>query len=79
MGASYCWIFQFPHKISEGENIEKQTMKIFIKIKKKGLEIKLEILKIKKKSPRSSSFPTSTPRKWIFHATNNPGLFCNIR
>lgn len=48
MGASYCWIFQFPHKISEGENIEKQTMKIFIKIKKKGLEIKLEILKIKK-------------------------------
>lgn len=82
MGTSCSWIFQFPHKISEGENIEKTNYENIKKIKR--LKVKLEILKIKierkkKKSPRSSSFPTSTPRKWIFHATNNPGLFCNIR
>lgn len=44
MGASYCWIFQFPHKISEGGKYRKTNYENIYKDKKKGLEIKLEIL-----------------------------------
>lgn len=45
MGTSCSWIFQFPHKISEGENIEKTNYENIKKIKR--LKVKLEILKIK--------------------------------